>query len=135
MPNHIHGIIRIKNVGAGLAPALNKNGFINRATARVAPTNWTLGKIVGIYKSKCCTEWLKYLKNNKINEIGSFWQRNYYEHIIRNEMELGKIREYIRINPMIWERDRNNPKNQKRRGGARPLWIKHQGDRQGRPYI
>lgn len=37
------------------------------------------------------------------------WQRNYYEHVIRNEIELKKIREYIESNPLMWERDRNNP--------------------------
>jgi REP element-mobilizing transposase RayT len=37
------------------------------------------------------------------------WQRNYYEHIIRNENELNRIREYIQNNPMKWEFDRENP--------------------------
>ena len=39
------------------------------------------------------------------------WLRNYYDHIIRNEDELHKIREYIIDNPSQWESDRNNPKN------------------------
>jgi len=37
------------------------------------------------------------------------WQRNYYEHIIRNENELNQIREYIIQNPVKWELDRENP--------------------------
>jgi REP element-mobilizing transposase RayT len=37
------------------------------------------------------------------------WQRNYYEHIIRNEDELERIREYIATNPLQWETDRENP--------------------------
>jgi hypothetical protein len=37
------------------------------------------------------------------------WQRNYYEHIIRNPDELEKIREYIRTNPLQWTCDRYNP--------------------------
>jgi hypothetical protein len=37
------------------------------------------------------------------------WQRNYYEHIIRKENELNRIREYIQNNPMKWEFDRENP--------------------------
>jgi REP element-mobilizing transposase RayT len=40
---------------------------------------------------------------------GKLWQRNYYEHIIRNENELNRIREYIANNPMEWEFDRENP--------------------------
>jgi len=37
----------------------------------------------------------------------SIWQRNYYEHIIRNETEMTKIREYIINNPLGWESDEN----------------------------
>jgi len=40
---------------------------------------------------------------------GRLWQRNYYEHIIRNEESLNRIREYILTNPMRWELDRENP--------------------------
>ena len=44
---------------------------------------------------------------------GKLWQRNYWEHIVRNESELNRIREYIRNNPMQWEKDklfvRGNP--------------------------
>jgi hypothetical protein len=45
---------------------------------------------------------------------GRLWQRNYYEHIIRNEKSLNRIREYILTNPMRWELDRKNP----HRGGV-----------------
>ena len=41
------------------------------------------------------------------------WQRNYYEHIIRNENELREIREYITNNPLKWDLDEENPKNVK----------------------
>lgn len=98
MPNHIHGIII---VGATLAVALN-----NKAGARPAPT---VGEIIGTFKSLCVNDWLIYLKENKIDEAGRFWQRNYYEHIIRNENELTKIREYIQNNPLKWSLDRENP--------------------------
>jgi len=37
------------------------------------------------------------------------WQRNYYEHVIRNEEELQRIREYIQTNPLRWELDQENP--------------------------
>ena len=40
---------------------------------------------------------------------GKLWQRNYYEHIIRNEDELNRIREYILNNPLQWDNDENNP--------------------------
>ncbi|MBI4650818.1 hypothetical protein HY745_05945 [Candidatus Desantisbacteria bacterium] len=125
MPNHLHGIFFVgainngqscvgalnkgHNVGAGLAPALN----IERAGARPAPTNTmataTIGKIIGQYKSLCVNEWLQYIKKNNIDASGKFWQRNYYEHIIRNEQSLNKIREYIINNPLKWDLDEYNP--------------------------
>jgi REP element-mobilizing transposase RayT len=37
------------------------------------------------------------------------WQRNYYEHVVRGENELSRIREYIANNPLQWEMDRENP--------------------------
>ncbi len=40
---------------------------------------------------------------------GNRWQRNYYEHIIRDEDDLNNIREYITENPVKWEFDRENP--------------------------
>jgi REP element-mobilizing transposase RayT len=69
---------------------------------KVAPT--TVGRIVGAYKSlvfKKCLEISK-LKNCI---LGRFWQRNYYEHIIRNEAEYAKIAEYIQNNPILWRND------------------------------
>jgi REP element-mobilizing transposase RayT len=39
------------------------------------------------------------------------WQRNYYEHIIRNEKDLKNITDYIHANPLLWEQDNENPSN------------------------
>ncbi|HOG44966.1 MAG TPA: hypothetical protein PK560_12885, partial [bacterium] len=36
------------------------------------------------------------------------WQRNYFEHVVRNEKELSEIRKYIEINPIKWEDDEYN---------------------------
>ena len=112
MPNQLHGIII---VGATLAVAQMK-----RAGARPAPTialndetgarhTPTIGEIIGVFKSLCVHDWLKYVKEKGIDTVGKFWQRNYYEHIIRNEDELNKIREYIQNNPLKWHLDRDNP--------------------------
>ncbi len=43
---------------------------------------------------------------------GRLWQRNYYEHIIRDEEELNRIRNYIAGNPLQWDNDENNPVNE-----------------------
>ena len=63
-----------------------------------------------MFKSLCVHDWLKYIKENRIDIVGKFWQRNYYEHVIRKEDELNKIREYIQNNPLKWHLDRENPK-------------------------
>ena len=76
------------------------------AGARPAPT---IGKIIGEFKSMCVRDWLRYIKENNLNLRGKFWQRNYYEHVIRSEAELMRIREYIVNNPLRWEYDRENP--------------------------
>ena len=85
---------------------------IKRATTRVAPTdnlktnNFTIGQIIGAFKSLCVTNYLKYIKNNLANmPLNRLWQRNYYEHIIRNEIELNNIRQYIKNNPIKWQND------------------------------
>jgi REP-associated tyrosine transposase len=98
MPNHIHGILV---VGATLAVAQNPG-----ADARPAPT---IGEIVGTFKSLCMNDWLTYIKEKTIDAVAKFWQRNYYEHVICNEDELNKIREYNRNNPLKWDLDKENP--------------------------
>ena len=52
----------------------------------------------------------------KINQIrktpgAKLWQRNYHKHIIRNEKELNRIRQYVINNPLKWEYDKENPQN------------------------
>jgi len=94
MPNHVHGIIIIINdvVGAGLRPAPTRD------------KRYPLSEIIRAFKS---------FSARRINEIRntlglSVWQRNYYDHIIRNERSLYKIREYIRTNPEQWTWDKEN---------------------------
>lgn len=104
MPNHVHGIVVI--VGAGFKPAPTK------------PTKrHGLPEIVRA---------LKAFSARRINEMrgmpgGKIWQRGYYEHIIRNDDELNRIREYIANNPMKWEMDRENPDISRTSTGDRPV--------------
>ncbi len=106
MPNHIHIIIQI--VGAGSSrPGINKNnnetidGRDNRAR--------TLGQIIAYFKYNS-TKKINELMKNGVNKI---WQRSFYDHIIRNDKSLHKIREYIVNNPLTWNTDKNNPNNKK----------------------
>jgi REP element-mobilizing transposase RayT len=113
MPNHIHGIIIISEVGATLAVAHfmardARHNFTKKVGASPTPT---IGYIVGSFKSICVNRWLNYIAGNNLDIVGKFWQRNYYEHIIRKEKELTEIREYIINNPLKWELDKENPNN------------------------
>ncbi len=96
MPNHFHGIIIIEN-GRGTAC----RAFANRQFG-LSHAN-TLSTIVGAYKS-AVTKKINQL--NGVSSGSSIWQRNYYEHIIRNEKSLEEIREYIIYNPLNWEKDK-----------------------------
>jgi putative transposase len=93
----------IDDVGATRRVAQNKE---DRAIQRIAPTKQTLiqnslGSIIGQFKSKV-TKRLREISGNSDLKI---WQRNYYEHIIRNEIDLQNIRKYITLNPLKWEID------------------------------
>ncbi len=138
MPNHVHGIIVIAPsgnnpapVGAGLVPApglvpaLGRVPARNGAITRVAPT---LGDMVGAFKSRVTVKYVHGVKSNGwLSFHGRVWQRNYYEHIIRDEASLHRIREYIANNPLQWALDRENPANV----GTGPLVCPDTGQPQG----
>ncbi|MDQ7003739.1 MAG: transposase [Ghiorsea sp.] len=89
MPNHFHGIITIQ-----------------RATTRVAPT---LGDMVGAFKSLSTYAYIQGVKQSGWARFQqTLWQRNYWEHIIRNAQEFEKISQYIRNNPAQWQYDQLN---------------------------
>ena len=121
MPNHMHGIIMLKTVGATLAVApdntvVKKNAIANDnfisghtgAGASPAPTNTkTVGDIMGAYKSLVANGCLEIFKQKHPGKMmGKLWQRNYYEHIIRDEQSYQRISEYIINNPKNWKDDK-----------------------------
>jgi REP element-mobilizing transposase RayT len=92
MPNHVHAIIILADAAS-------------RGAASSAPT--TLGHVIRAFKSISAIEANKILgQSNR-----PFWQRNYYEHIIRDEEEVSALRQYIRDNPSNWLDDPDNPSN------------------------
>lgn len=110
MPNHVHGIIVIR------ADDSTSDGIVAQhvgATQCVAPTPTitrpkgpkpnSLGAIIGAYKSA-----VSYRINKEHNATG-IWQRNYYEHIIRDDKDLQRITDYIEANPLRWDEDDENP--------------------------
>ncbi len=122
MPNHFHGIIIIcRDTPCGYPPyGYPDDGHPQGAPLRKA----NVGDVVGAFKSLCVNEWLKVIKDGNINARGRFWQDNYYEHIIRNNGEMERIRRYIADNPLRWELDRENPGFDKSRQSKQPeSWM------------
>ena len=68
------------------------------------PISGSIPTIIRLFKSAVTRE----IKRLDYPFFYSVWQRNYYEHIIRNENELNLIREYIQNNPLRWQYDREN---------------------------
>ena len=114
MPNHIHGILVIDEpVGASPVDAPNGGRPTGtRATTRVAPTLGpsTLGNVVGAYKSLTTVAYIRGIRTLAWAPFKRrLWQRNYYEHIVRDDESLDRIRQYILDNPAQWAFDRENP--------------------------
>jgi len=103
MPNHVHGIIVITDNGRGAALLRPYDGEENPHKINVKPGS--LGAIVRSYKSA-----VSYRINKEYNATG-IWQRNYYEHIIRDEKDMQNKSDYIEANPSLWDDDENNPIN------------------------
>lgn len=125
MPNHGHGILVITdkafdNPRRG-APLWSPEMGQAQGTAPTVPTgdnqrhDPTLGNILGAWKSIVTGEYIKGVHHKNWQPFErKLLQRDYWEHIIRNERELNAIREYIINNPANWENDDQNPKNIKR---------------------
>lgn len=104
MPNHIHGIIEIvvgaenfppDKIGANDTIGVNDGNGANDYSPLRSPSK-TIGSIVRGFKIGV-TKWMR--QNTDVLYI---WQRNYYEHIIRNEQSYQNISEYIINNPVKW---------------------------------
>ena len=90
MPNHVHSIIIISERRGGVTPPLQ---------------TITLSQIIAYYK---------YQTTKQINQVRQqigklFWQRSFYDHIVRNDEELRRIRKYVVENPLKWELDEYYP--------------------------
>jgi putative transposase len=117
MPNHAHGIIVIYHndcrgevsspIVVSPIPKTKKEGATPEGGGTLPLQRRTLGQNVAYFK---------YRSSKQINQIRNtpgipLWQRNYYEHIIRSEEEMNRIRKYIIDNPAKWVEDENNPVN------------------------
>jgi putative transposase len=122
MPNHVHGIIILTDSPVEMDESHGRGGSQTRPYDKIGPLNETrpdkeplsnpgnrygLPEVVRAFKS---------FSSRRINEILDSpgvptWQRNYYEHIVRNQRELRAIQEYILANPINWALDQDNPEN------------------------
>ena len=114
MPNHFHGIMVLtdkpRRGGSRTAPTLNyKNVILTDKNLPINPElkHKTLGRLIGAFKT-VSTKKINLICNTPGTKI---WQRNYYEHIIRNEKALNNIRQYIINNPLSWHNDQLHPNN------------------------
>lgn len=107
MPNHFHAIVMFvddaqpvvsANVGAHSCAPLQKPTTLQR-------TPRSLGSLVAGFKSVVT----KRVNEQREQSCARLWQRNYYEHVIRNESSLNDIRSYIQTNPARWTEDTENP--------------------------
>ena len=82
MPNHVHGIIGLENSSLNLSETIRR------------------------FKTFTTRQYIKHVTNSQWKPFyKKLWQRNYYEHIIRNEQSLEKLRTYIENNPLKWNVD------------------------------
>jgi putative transposase len=133
MPNHIHGIIVLVESGpiVGAGPrACPDHGQTPKRIGQpqgVAPTGLSFPDVVHRFKTLTTKRYTDGVKERGWSPFdGRLWQRNYYEHVIRNKRELDKIREYIATNPLKWERDRENPQGTGRSGEEDALFDRNQ---------
>ena len=128
MPNHIHGIILITDaVGArhavplhGNAASPHGNAVPPQQTERFGkPVPGSIPTIVRSFKS-AVTRRINQLRDTQGTPV---WQRNYFEHIVRNEHTLNAIRQYILNNPHRWPLDRYNPDASGPDPKAQDIWA------------
>ena len=91
MPNHVHYILEKTDCRAG------------------DHTGSPLRDVVGWFKTMTTNDYIRRVKNGELAPFaGRLWQRNYYEHVIRNEEDYLQTAAYIENNPARWEEDREN---------------------------
>ena len=103
MPNHLHGIILISDFD-------HRRGTLQRLPTFERfgkPVSNSIPTIIRLFKSSV-TKHINALRGTPGLPV---WQRNYYEHVIRNEDDLSEKREYILNNALKWDLDSENPKN------------------------
>lgn len=110
MPNHFHGLVVLSDLIDTSAFDSGMRGQARRGRAATAeafgkPVSGSIPTIIRSFKSAATRR----ANNESGHRKGAIWQRNYYEHIIRDEQTLLRAREYIQNNPLKWMLDPENP--------------------------
>jgi len=120
MPNHFHGIIIHHGAPVGADPCVGPHCLDNKPKIETVENNSAenrmgfpgehmgspLHRMIQWFKTMTTNEYIRNVKLNEWDEFDSkLWQRNYYEHIIRNEDSYHRISDYIRNNPAQWQED------------------------------
>jgi len=102
MPNHVHGIVMIhENMGRDTMPFVGAR-HASPLHPRGTPPG-SLGAIIGSFKSA-----VTHRAGRELN-IANIWQRNYYDHVIRDQRDYERVTNYIAANPVKWADDEENP--------------------------
>jgi len=123
IPNHLHGIIEIAGIPVGAIHELPRHELPQHElpdgggeASRIQRRNMLLPKIIGRFKMQTA----KAINQSRATPGLPVWQRNYYEHVIRDEAEYGRIAEYIADNPRRWYEDALHPDNWDTHGDSPP---------------
>jgi REP element-mobilizing transposase RayT len=117
MPNHLHGIVRIREQQERGNPVGTRCGKSRRDVAwnvptepsryysTISPKPGSLGAIIRSFKSAA---------TSAAHDAGFFpgktiWQSRFHDHIIRGDVDMYMIRQYIELNPLMWQYDLTNP--------------------------
>ena len=119
MPNHFHGILFIHETVGATRQSQNMSqpdtdalqiittDGIDGSPLPKGPKPASLGAIIAQFKSRVTKRIWKFPEFNST----PIWQRNYHEHIIRDQKDLQNKTDYIEANPMLWDDDDENPIN------------------------
>jgi putative transposase len=109
MPNHIHAVVVIVGATPCGRPDSNNEGQA-QGPAPMGNKTLSLADVVHRFKTMTTKRYTNGVKQNGWPAFpGRLWQRNYYEHVIRDEDDLNRIRQYVMDNPACWAEDENNP--------------------------
>lgn len=107
MPNHVHLMICKSNTQLGDRIGTHTGDHMGKHTGDHIGS--PLQDVVGWFKTMTTNEYIRDVKNGLYEPFNKkLWQRNYYEHIIRDERDFLRIAEYIEKNPITWDRDSLN---------------------------